>query len=253
MGRFALPTTVPAAENNGISDGNCHLTRRETTSLIRKALRVFGVSARRGRHRSHAYDTIHHGGDFADYFQKTEGMVKYQEASLLYDLARQTHDGCIVEVGSYRGRSTVALGRGSLDGHRVPVFAIDPHENYVGIKGGVFGAADRGAFYQAMIDTSCYQVVRLINLSSEMVTPRWTQKIGLLWIDGDHTYEGVRRDFECWSPHLLPDAPIAFDDSQDKDLGPHQLIAELQQNGAYYHADAKGKVTVLKRTQPAHV
>ena len=54
-------------------------------------------------------------------FDRTEGMVSFDEAVLLYYLAREVRSGCIVEVGSYRGRSSVFLGRGSLDGANVPV------------------------------------------------------------------------------------------------------------------------------------
>jgi predicted O-methyltransferase YrrM len=184
--------------------------------------------------------------DFAEYFEKTEGMISLEEAILLYDLAKNTKDNCIVEVGSYRGRSTVALGLGSLDGYQVPVFAIEPHEEFMGILGGVFGPQDRGAFYKAMIDTSCYLIVRLINLTSDRVAPTWNQKIGLLWIDGDHSYEGVKRDFDCWFSHLAAGATIAFDDSTSPRLGPYRLMNELLRTGNFEKAQATGKITVLR-------
>ena len=78
-------------------------------------------------------------------FKRTQGMTSLKEVSLLYELAKQAKNGCIVEVGSYRGRSTVALGRGSMDGNQVPVFAIEPHEEFRGVLGGQFGPEDRGA------------------------------------------------------------------------------------------------------------
>jgi hypothetical protein len=174
-------------------------------------------------------------------------MTSFEEASLLYRLAKETKNGCIIEVGSYRGRSTVALGRGSLDGHRAAVYAVDPHEEFVGILGGRFGPEDRAAFFRAMLDTGCYQVVRLVNLSSEVVAPNWTRPVGLLWIDGDHTYEGVRRDVDCWLPHLTREAMIAFDDSLTCDLGPYKLIAEMLETGQFRRTEVVGKTTVLER------
>src|SRR5580698_9485727 len=45
------------------------------------------------------------------------GMVSLDVAELLYSLARDVSVGVIVEVGSYRGRSTVALALGSRAGH----------------------------------------------------------------------------------------------------------------------------------------
>jgi len=212
--------------------------------LLKRLINYFGFEIR--RLDTNVSELFSEPANLREYFALTEGMISFEEASLLYDFAKQISDGCIVEVGSYRGRSAVALGRGSLDGNQVPVYSIEPHEEFSGVLGGKFGPADRGAFYKAMIDTSCYQVVRLINLSSEIVAPNWNKKIGLLWIDGDHTYSGVKRDFECWLPHLTPEAIIAFDDSTDPDLGPRQLIDELLNSNKFQELQQIGKITVIK-------
>lgn len=197
--------------------------------------------------RDSSFDSISHSGDLKTYFEQTEGMINLAEATILYELAKACQDGCIVEVGSYRGRSAVALGRGSLDGHKVPVYAIEPHEEFTGEMGGKFGPPDRGAFYTAMLATSCYHAVRLVNLSSEVVAPGWNKKISLLFIDGDHSYEGVKRDFNCWSPHLAPNALVAFDDSTNPAMGPGQLIGELTQSGKFEQVRQVRNVTVIRQ------
>ncbi len=166
---------------------------------------------------------------------------------MLYCLARYVHTGCIVEVGSYRGRSTVFLGRGSLDGSKAPVYAVEPHTDFVGILGGVFGPQDRRAFFQAMLNCGCSEIVSLVNLSSEDFTSNWRKPVALLWIDGDHRYEGVKRDFECWKQHLNADAVIAFDDADNPDLGPRRLIEELTTHEGFIEGLTIGKVSVLCR------
>ena len=181
--------------------------------------------------------------------KEIEGMISLEEAQFLYDLAKNTKvdgENSIVEIGSYRGRSTVALARGSNDGNKIPVFAIDPHEEFVGVLGGHFGGQDRGAFYQNMLKTSCFEIVRLINLSSEVVTPGWKRRVNLLWIDGDHTYNGVKRDFNCWKPFLSQDAVIAFDDSTDSQLGPAKLLQELLDSNEFCFLKKVGKVTAIE-------
>jgi hypothetical protein len=195
--------------------------------------------------RSTAYDGVPQG-PVEDFLRRTEGMTSIAEATLLYELAREVHEGCIVEVGAYRGRTAVALGRGSLDGHRVPVFSIEPHQPFTGVLGGRFGPADAGAFHRAMVDSGCYHVVRLVSLPSETVTPSWRQPVGLLWIDGDHRYEAVRRDFESWRPHLLPGATVVIDDADDPALGPHRLVVELQGAGGIETLQRHGKMIVLR-------
>ena len=195
--------------------------------------------------RDSAYDAIP-VGPIEEFLGHTEGMTSIEEAKFLYTRARAVREGCIVEVGAYRGRSTVALGRGSLDGNRVPVFTIEPHQTFTGVLGGRFGPADSGAFHRAMLETGCYHVVRLISLASEQIVSGWRLPIGLLWIDGDHRYEGVRRDFESWRPHLMQGATIIFDDASDPALGPHRLIAELLLTGEYGMVGSFGKMAVLR-------
>jgi hypothetical protein len=157
--------------------------------------------------------------------------VSRDAARLLYELAGQVERGCIIEVGSYRGRSTVALARGAAAGHGAPVYAIDPHEPFVGVRGQRFGPEDRAAFMRNMVRTGAYRYVRLLNVSSEVVSPGWNQPVGLLWLDGDHAYEAVRRDFNAWEPHLLPTSDLVLDDADDPQLGPHRLVRELTDEG----------------------
>lgn len=181
------------------------------------------------------------------YFDLTEGMINFEEALLLYRLAKAVESGCIIEVGSYRGRSAVFLGRGSLDGNTPKIYAVDPHEDFVGVLGGIFGPKDRTAFYQAMLSTECSAIVSLINLKSEMFTSMWKKRVSLLWIDGDHSYQGVKHDFECWLPHLENEAIIAFDDSTDCNLGPRKLIDELILSEKFEEVLLVGKITVIRK------
>ncbi len=170
-----------------------------------------------------------------------EGMIGDPEAALLTRLASEVAEGCIVEVGSYRGLSTIALAKGA----RVPVYAVEPHEEFVGVLGGRFGPADRRAFFENLLHAGVVEQVRLVNLSSEVVAPGWQLPVGLLWIDGDHRYEAVRRDFECWEPHLR--GIVAFHDAIQEKLGPFQLIEELLNDGYELVEHVQG-TKVLRRS-----
>jgi hypothetical protein len=177
-----------------------------------------------------------------------QSQITEEEYDLLYDLASQVVYGCIVEVGSFRGRSTIALAQGSKKGgQNIPVYAIEPHEFFTGICGGKFGPKDRTQFFQNMLNAKCTEIVRLINISSEIVAKGWIQKVHLLWLDGDHTYEGVKRDFQSWEPHLTANAVIALHDSTDDNLGPKKLISELLNTGNYSIKNRIRITTVLGR------
>ena len=40
----------------------------------------------------------------------------------------------------------------------------------------------------------------------------WDKPIRLLFIDEDHSYDASKKDFENWSPHMVPGGLIAFHD-----------------------------------------
>jgi Methyltransferase domain len=173
--------------------------------------------------------------------QKIEGMIGDKEEALLTRLAGEVEEGCIVEIGSYRGMSTIALAKGA----RVPVYAVEPHEEFTGVLGGQFGPADRRAFFQNLLQAGVVEQVRLVNLSSEVIAPGWSTPVGLLWIDGDHRYEAVHRDFYCWEPHLQGN--VAFHDSIQPTLGPIRLIDELLASGFELVEQVQGTKVLRRR------
>lgn len=217
-----------------------------TPVLVRSKAKLHDVSAPRP-HPDELNKPTPPGPEWMRPIHELPGMIDDRQVTTLYELANAVTSGVIVEVGSYRGKSTSALGIGSQRGHQVPVYAIEPHEPFTGIFGGNFGPKDRKAFYESMLKTGCWKTVRLVNLSSEAVTPNWDKPVGLLFIDGDHTYDGVKRDFDCWVPHLLPGARVAFDDAVQEDGGPFRLIAELVQSGQWRMLEEFGKMAVLER------
>ena len=173
-------------------------------------------------------------------------MTSVAQLERLYTLARDVTTGCIVEVGSYRGRSTSALALGSIDGHGVPVFAIEPHSASNGEPGGRSGPPDRAAFFEAMLATGAWEVVRLVSLISEVVTAGWDRPVSLLWIDGDHSYESVAGDYRCWEGQLAEGSVVAFDGTGSPALGPARLVTEMVEGGRWRVDGEVGEMTVLR-------
>lgn len=166
-----------------------------------------------------------------DKVMQVEGQCTKAELLSLLELASQVSaTECIVEIGSYRGRSTLALAYGSRFSKKARVFAVDPHVDYVGPKGGVYGPADQAELYRNIHETQMGDLISVVSLPSLNAAAAWTDRnIGLLWIDGDHRYEGCRGDFDAWASHLIPDAVVAFHDSSDE--GVERTITELLDEG----------------------
>ncbi|HXW92557.1 MAG TPA: class I SAM-dependent methyltransferase [Terriglobales bacterium] len=136
------------------------------------------------------------------------------ELEVLRTLASRVAAGLdVVEIGTFRGNSTIALAQGSAAGNRVRVYAVDPHVPFVGLKGHAFGPADQAALYHNLSTFGVGELVAVVCLPSAAVAKTWShESVGLLWIDGDHRYESVRLDLEVWYPHVAPGGIIAFHD-----------------------------------------
>jgi len=187
---------------------------------------------------------------FRSTIKRLRGGVTVEEAEYLRSLIRSCASGARVEVGSFRGKSAVALCEGlpdnGINGEPM-LYCVEPHRPFIGFYGGKFGPEDRGAFFRVMLKTKAYRRVALINSSSDVLSPGWREPVGFLFLDGDHTYAGVKRDFESWRGHLLAGALVAFDDSTNVECGPYQLIGELLAEGAYEKVGRAGKITTLRR------
>lgn len=125
---------------------------------------------------------------------------------------------CIVEIGSYRGKSGCYLGAGARGGLGAPVFCIDPWD-LPGNANGRFGfnqTETREHFRKQVAHMRLQPYVTGLRAYSKDAAQMWTRPIGLLYVDGSHTEKDVRTDVELWLPHLLPGSPVAFDDYDTK-------------------------------------
>ncbi len=168
--------------------------------------------------------------EFLKIFDEVEGQISVMEALFLFRTARKLRiQGTIVEIGSYRGKSTIFLAKGSKRGLGNTVHAIEPHAEYVGIFGGKFGPEDKEAFLSNIQKHDVKDGVQLISQKSGDAALEWTQPISLLWIDGDHSYEAVKRDVLLWERFLCPGGIIALHDVMP-DSPPARVFDELIRN-----------------------
>jgi hypothetical protein len=177
----------------------------------------------------------------------TEGQMTSAEAELLYRLAREAAGGCIVEIGSFRGKSTIALALGARAEGGARVYAVDPYLPFVGLRGGHFGPRDKTALLTTLLLADVAEQVWLLHTPSEQAARGWAEPIALLWVDGDHSYQAVRTDLASWGRFLVPGGLVAFHDSVDERLGPYRVIDEALRAGDYERVCTVGTVTVLRR------
>ena len=140
------------------------------------------------------------------------GWLTDDEGEALYELARAcTGKGVIVEIGSFKGKSTVCLGLGSQAGASVPIYAVDPHqERFPDFKKNV---------QRAGID----ELVRPVPSLSQPAADEFHEPIELLFVDGSHEYELVLEDFEKWVPKVVDGGWVAFHDTTWT-AGPRKVV-----------------------------
>jgi hypothetical protein len=177
----------------------------------------------------------------------TEGDMTLAEAKFLYELAREATGGCIVEIGTFRGKSTVACALGARAGGGVRVYAVDPFEPFVGACGGRFGPADRPHLLRNLLLAGVADNVWLLHADSALVTAAWRAPVALLWVDGDHAYEAVRRDVELWLPFVTPGGTVALHDSTDPKLGVRRVVEELVAERVLERVRVVESISVLRK------
>jgi MMP 1-O-methyltransferase len=131
------------------------------------------------------------------------GWLTDEEGEALYELARAcTGKGVIVEIGSWKGKSTVCLGLGSQAGAAVPVYAVDPHADY-----------RFGDFKTNIERAGISELVRPVPSLSQAAADGFDEPIELLFVDGSHEYDLVLEDFERWVPKVVDGGWVAFHDT----------------------------------------
>ncbi len=185
----------------------------------------------------------HDGLDFLSFWplahRSIPGWLTVRDARLLYAMAHHGPGrGAIVEIGSAWGKSTVALGRGSKRARREPVHAIDPHtgDPWYLVESGIAPEQFSSlAGFQANIRRFRVDdwVVPVVATSTDAARNLDVGPIRLLYIDGLHTYEGVRADIEAWTPRVVPGGLIVFDDYSNTNpgVGVRAAVDELLSSG----------------------
>lgn len=148
-------------------------------------------------------------------------------AMFIVDLVRPK---LLVELGTHTGTSYSAFCQAvlelSLDTHcyAVDTWQGDPHEGYYG--GEVF--QELRAFHDPLFG----RFSDLIRTTFDDAATHFNdQSIDLLHIDGYHTYEAVRHDFETWLPKMSPRGLILLHDTsvRREDFGVWRYWEELRQ------------------------
>jgi len=150
-----------------------------------------------------------------------------QEATLLAELAAGA--SVVVEIGVYEGSSALVLVQAMPPRSRLHL--IDPFVDESGwaLPAG-WGATER-ATRRVVARAAAHRDAPRIEWHverSQDVGRSWERgEVDLVFIDGDHSPEAVREDWDVWHPHVKQGGHVAFHDANGRSPGPSQVVDEL--------------------------
>lgn len=174
-----------------------------------------------------------------------ETSIMDKEGCLLFDYASEVpFQGTIVEIGSWKGRSTIWLGQAAML-RDARVLAVDPHE---GLEG-------KGESYNEFLQNIEKGLVkdRIIPIlqTSEKFFNESTEEFDMVFLDGLHDFSTVINDTLEGLSHLKENGILAMHDTIAY-KGPYKSLKLLLSGVSSIKALKQvGQVTVLRKTRPS--
>lgn len=138
--------------------------------------------------------------------------LTFAERALLYRLARMSPSRPILEIGSYLGASAYFLAAASAaSGQGTKVICVDTWQNDAMTE----GSRDTLSQFREHTRLHSDRIMTLQGFSHAVVDEAHRlapEGLGMLFVDGDHSPEGVSRDWACYRRLLGPSAIVAFHD-----------------------------------------
>jgi predicted O-methyltransferase YrrM len=111
----------------------------------------------------------------------------YERGILIYHLIRQYGFSSMLEIGFGRGYATLCAAKAFYDsGIEGKIVSIDPNvdQQYV-------------SNLQRIFPGEWFKSITLMKGTSGAVLPSLNEKFDFVYIDGDHSYEGTKLDWDC--------------------------------------------------------
>lgn len=205
--------------------------------VINKALSPFNakvVQARmaKAENFNDVFDTnnpenhIVHLNKLSSLSENIRGMINHRAGEELFSLAyMQSLKGNVVEVGSFQGKSTFFLGHAVAKSKNGKMYAVDHFkgnkgkEQFYKVENDDLSDLEMG-FRRNIEKAGLTEIVTLINKPNyEAIADIADDSVRFLYLDGDHTAEGVKKDLDLFKPKLKSGAMIAFDDYDNFSFG----------------------------------
>ena len=196
--------------------------------------------------------------------ERVIGFMPADEGRALHDAALHYLDGGVgVEIGTYCGKSTVLLGA-AADARDSVLYTVDHHHGSEEHQPGweyhdtsmvdaVTGRFDTLPTLRHTLDEAGLDdhVVAMVGKST-VVASGWRTPLQLLFIDGGHSEDAARNDYDGWAKWVSVGGALiihdVFPDPRDGGRPPYEIYCRALESGAFVEKSATGSMRVLERT-----
>jgi predicted O-methyltransferase YrrM len=183
-----------------------------------------------------------HDPDYAGKYGVT-GSAERETGQALYALIRLLEPKNVIEIGSYVGASSICIAQALAD-NAVPglLHCVELEERHVALT------------KDHLAEAALAERARLYcGSSQDPAIVHSLPRSELIFIDGDHTHEGAKKDFEIYEALLSDDGVIVFHDTV-KIMSLQRLMMEISQDPRFdtislATSDGDG-MTLVRRRSP---
>jgi len=136
-----------------------------------------------------------------------------RQAAYLFGLVRHMKARKIIEIGRYKGGSTLTIAA-AMNGEG-EFWSIDIGDKEARLHDHAFCRP-----FDEQIADACTRLALQVNLlvGDSRTIEVDTGELDLVFIDGDHSYEGVKTDFERFGKRVRLGGAVLFDDAFDEEI-----------------------------------
>lgn len=154
------------------------------------------------------------------FLDKVEGWLSTSQGELLFNLLKNLKlEGDVIEIGSFKGKSTICLGHAlkASEFNNGKVFAIDPHTGGIAyVEKHPEAIENLNSLSDFLLNIVNYNindvVVPIVCRSSDAINFWSRKKIKFVYVDGWHSYEAAYNDIIRWGKLVVPGGIVAVDD-----------------------------------------
>ena len=196
-----------------------------------------------------------------DKIEKVKGFMPPHEGDALVKWASQFSKlGPIMEIGTYCGKSSIYLSIGAKKNNQI-VFTLDHHlgseehqldEEYFDKEIYDYNNKRVNTLPLLIENINQFKIKNIVPIISESIkaASNWNTNLGILFIDGGHSFESANNDYLCWESKVIQGGVLIihdiFEDPNEGGQAPYEIYQKAL-NSNYKVYERVDTIVCLKK------